>query len=241
MKVQLWTDALKRALKAKNLTYKDVAKHCQLSEASVKRIFSEGTFTLSRVLEICALLEMPISELSKLAERTTYELQHEYTDEQEAFFSKNPKTLAYFDWLLKLRSPRAIADQFGLTKRQSASFLSQLESLRLIERLPRDRVRFLVSKNVRWKKNGPLRGAFFEKAKNEFLTGPFDGSHELFKFSILDLSEHSQRRLISRLHAVLEEAAREAALDATVKQKTKKVGVFLATREWSFSLLDSPA
>lgn len=42
-------DVLKRELKARGLTYLDVAKRLDLSEASVKRMFSTRDFMLSRL------------------------------------------------------------------------------------------------------------------------------------------------------------------------------------------------
>jgi len=40
---------LKRALRARGLTYAQVAKHLQLSEASVKRLFAAGDLSLERL------------------------------------------------------------------------------------------------------------------------------------------------------------------------------------------------
>ena len=54
---------LKRSLKQHGKTYRDVAAHLALSEASVKRLFSEKNFTLHRLDEICALLDMELSDL----------------------------------------------------------------------------------------------------------------------------------------------------------------------------------
>jgi transcriptional regulator with XRE-family HTH domain len=45
-------DALKRALKAKNLTYAQVARELKMSEASVKRMFSSNHFTLHRFEQV---------------------------------------------------------------------------------------------------------------------------------------------------------------------------------------------
>ena len=42
-------DALKRVLKSRRLTYADLAAGVGLSEASVKRLFSQRTFTLERL------------------------------------------------------------------------------------------------------------------------------------------------------------------------------------------------
>ena len=44
--------ALKKCLRAKGLTYRDVAAALELSEASVKRLFSEQSFSLKRLEEI---------------------------------------------------------------------------------------------------------------------------------------------------------------------------------------------
>ncbi len=56
-------DALKRTLKAHGLTYADVAKQLQLSEANIKRLFSKKTFTLERLDQVCQIMELEISDL----------------------------------------------------------------------------------------------------------------------------------------------------------------------------------
>ena len=45
-------DVLKRELKARGITYAHVARKLNLSEASVKRMFSKREFTLKRLDEI---------------------------------------------------------------------------------------------------------------------------------------------------------------------------------------------
>ena len=47
---------VKRLLKAQGLTYRDVAKALDLSEASVKRVFSDESFTVERLARIARLL-----------------------------------------------------------------------------------------------------------------------------------------------------------------------------------------
>ena len=48
-------DALKRVLRERGLTYADAAGALELSEASVKRLFSQRQFTLERVERLCEL------------------------------------------------------------------------------------------------------------------------------------------------------------------------------------------
>jgi DNA-binding Xre family transcriptional regulator len=59
--------ALKGALKSRQMTYRDLAKRLKLSEASVKRLFAEESFSLKRVEEICAVLDIDFFELARLA------------------------------------------------------------------------------------------------------------------------------------------------------------------------------
>ncbi len=74
---------LKRQLRSHGLTYQDVADALDLSEASVKRLFSEKQFSLKRLDQICTLMGMEISDLvRKLApeprvEQLSLEQEHE--------------------------------------------------------------------------------------------------------------------------------------------------------------------
>ena len=54
---------LKRALRGRGVTYAHVAKHLALSEASVKRLFAAGDFSLERLDRICELAGLELSEL----------------------------------------------------------------------------------------------------------------------------------------------------------------------------------
>ena len=53
-------DVLKRELRKQGKTYRDIAGVLGLSEASVKRLFSERTFSLDRLDCICEMLGVDI-------------------------------------------------------------------------------------------------------------------------------------------------------------------------------------
>ena len=57
---------LKKCLRAHGMTYREVAEGLGLSVASVKRVFAEETFTLSRLEEVCGLLDITIHDLSRM-------------------------------------------------------------------------------------------------------------------------------------------------------------------------------
>ena len=56
-------DAIKRLLKSRGMTYAQLATRIDLSEASVKHMFSQETMSLTRLEEICEVLGIGLSEL----------------------------------------------------------------------------------------------------------------------------------------------------------------------------------
>jgi DNA-binding Xre family transcriptional regulator len=59
----LIVETLKRELRKQGIRYKEVAKKLELSEASVKRLFAERSFTLTRLAQVCELLNLEFSDL----------------------------------------------------------------------------------------------------------------------------------------------------------------------------------
>ena len=238
MKEQLLL-SLKSALKSKGISYKDLATSLSLSEASIKRIFSTGTFSLDRFLQICEVSGISPEDLFGLAnEHSTRD--HEYTLEQEEFFSEHPKHLAFFDLLLKDKTPKEIARKHELTPIQMQNFLRDIENLGLIEWMPKDKIKLKVSKNVRWRKGGPLKSKLLPLATDEFLKNSFDELNCENRFLLLDLSEKSLRKLKVRIHELVDDLMKDANIDLLAKSKSETVGLFVAYRPWNFSLLKSP-
>ena len=60
-------DVLKRTLKSRGMTYRDLSKRVGLSEASVKRVFAEERFTLQRLEGICSAIGLTLGELIRMA------------------------------------------------------------------------------------------------------------------------------------------------------------------------------
>jgi len=59
--------ALKKCLKEQHITYRDLAKSLDVSEPSIKRIFASQAFTLERVVQICDVLGITLTELVSIA------------------------------------------------------------------------------------------------------------------------------------------------------------------------------
>ena len=119
---------LKKCLRAKGLAYRDVAEALQISEASVKRIFSQNTFTLPRLEQVCRFLDMSIYDLARLTRLDTDDEVTRLTLEQERGLTADPLALTYFYLMLTGRTPAKIAQEFGLDGRQQTTMLVRLIS-----------------------------------------------------------------------------------------------------------------
>src|SRR5690606_5256239 len=73
--------ALKKALKTHGKRYADVARALDLSEASVKRLFSEEQLSLKRLDQVCNFLGIEISDL--MASMRDEQQIQSLTEEQE--------------------------------------------------------------------------------------------------------------------------------------------------------------
>src|SRR4026207_1916748 len=92
-------DALKRCLKMRGLTYRSLAERINLSEASVKRIFSERSFTLRRLEQVCGALEISVGELVRMVQQRRTRPTPRSREQEEAL-ARDPALLSFFYLLL---------------------------------------------------------------------------------------------------------------------------------------------
>src|SRR6266480_4782822 len=62
-----FVEALKKCLRARGITYAALGRELRISEASVKRMFSRSSFTLSRIEEILAALDLDLHEVARMS------------------------------------------------------------------------------------------------------------------------------------------------------------------------------
>jgi transcriptional regulator with XRE-family HTH domain len=237
----LLVDALKKALKARGVTYAGVAEALNLSEASVKRLFSEETFSLQRLEEVSALAGLTLTELAERLESDGGELR-QLTLKQESELVAEPLLFLVFYLLLNQYSLSAILADFALDELKAVQLLARLDRMGLIELHPDNRIRLRVSRFLVWRENGPIRRFFDERVRQEFLESRFDQPGELLKFVSGMLSRASFRVMERKLALLAREFNELARLDAALPLEDRHgCSVMLAQRSWRFSLFDDYA
>lgn len=232
-------ETLKRSLRARGLTYRDLARALGLSEPSVKRMFSRGTFTLARLEAVLAVLELDFYEFARLA-RGAAPGPAELSLEQERALAADERLLSVF-WLLQ-NGWRAedILTTFSVSRSALTQAFARLARLKLIDWGPRERVRLRVSQDFQWRAGGPVKKAYGRRVLQEFLAARFGGTQELLRFEARELSPESAAVLRRRLERVVAEFNELAEVDAGLPAARRGgLALLVACRPWEFSVVNA--
>ncbi len=228
--------ALKSSLKENNLTYVDVAEALALSEASVKRIFSEENISLQRLDVICQMMNLEICDLTRIAEQQHQQIT-ELTEEQEAEFVKQPKLLFVAYMLLNDFDFQQIQEYYEIEELEGIQLLAHLDRIKFIDLLPGNRVKLLTSRNFRWRKHGAIERLFHQHIRKEFFQSNFTKNNEMMKFSGSMLSRPSILVMHRKIEKLIYEFNELAKADAKLPfEERLGCSVVGAIRPWEFSL-----
>ncbi len=227
-------DTLKRELKVRGITYRALAARLGLSESAVKHMFSTGNFSLRRLDEICAVLELDFGDLVDISETQEQKIE-QLSAQQELEIMSDMRLLLVAYCLLNYWSFDEIIARYDITPEQGLKYLRRLDRMKFIELQPGDRVRLLLANNFSWRKNGAIEKFFRSRVQKEFFSHDFgdDESVRIVKNGML--TRNSVLRLIEKLKAtgdLFDDTTwEERKLPAPERHGTTMV---LAIRHWFF-------
>lgn len=232
--------ALKRALKSRNIIYKDLADSLQLSESSVKRILSDKSISLERIEEICKACDLSFAEICKNANFEENVIAHSISKEQEKVLAENPRLLHYFVLLNDGLLPPKIEKEYDITSQESKKYLLQLDKMDLIELHPRDRVK-LKNKTgaLRFRRDGAVGKVLFDQTKKDYLNYDFEGELDYLRFSSNSFPLETLAKFKKKFDKLLAEIQEEARLVDDNQKNVEDIGVLLAFRPWRYSSLNA--
>lgn len=231
---------LKQLLKSHGLCYRDVAKQLDLSEASVKRLFSQQTLSLARLDTICQMMGLELSDLvAELHQQGLANRISQLSVEQEQALVADPALLLVTVCVLNGWTLSDLLVRYYLQETQCIHYLALLDRLQLITLLPKNQIRLRVAANFTWRPNGPIQHFFQQRLAADFFDSRFDGDDEQLVVMNGMLSESAMavfQRKLGQLAQDFEELNRqERRLPIDDRQGTT---VVLAARHWQYGLFD---
>lgn len=231
--------ALKKALKSHGLTYADVAEALGLSEASVKRLFSNQDFTLDRLERIAALMQMDFADLVRLMEDGRDKLTQLSVGQEEELVADTRLLLAAVCALNHWRFEE-ILDTYALGELELVRLLARLDRLKFVELLPGNRIRPCVARDFHWRPDGPIERFFRARVQQDFLAAPFDGAGERLAFATGMLSWAANAQLQERIARLLAEFAEAHRRDTELPLSDRHGNCLLvALRPYEFGAFEA--
>lgn len=201
---------LKKALKANQVTYKALAKKLGMSESSIKRIFADERFTLTRLEQICAVMDMDISDLVAMMNRDKPRIS-QLTEEQEQVAAADVRLLGVAFLVVNGWTYQQILDHYPINAADLVHYLVQLDKLAVIDLAPNNHIKLRISTNFSWRKHGPIQMALKQHVQKEFMEGDIEaiGGQEYFLSGMLSQeSQETVSKALKRLEAMVTELKR---------------------------------
>ncbi len=227
---------LKKTLKTHGKTYADVADALELTEASVKRLFSEKSFSLRRLDRICQMMEMEISDLVQLMNDDQHQI-NQLTEEQEQEIASDPLLMLIAICLLNHWTVGEILESYAIRKTDCVRKLAKLDRLKFIDLLPNNRVKLRVAPNFKWLEGGPIQRFFLSRVEAEFFNSRFDQQTELLVCINGMLSDTSNAVLQRRMQRLASEFTELNNDDANLSLEQRHgTTMVLALRKWEYGV-----
>jgi DNA-binding Xre family transcriptional regulator len=227
--------ALKKLMRARGRTYAEAATVLELSEASIKRLFSHNALSLSRLEALCNWLHVDILDVVRIS-REQEPLTTQLSVAQEAALPGDIGLLLLAHLLLNHWSVEEILETYAFSRPELTRRMFQLQKLGLVEVLPFDRVRLRTARNFSWRKDGPVQRFFTDRVLKEFLASSFDQPGESMEFVSGMLSRksilHLQERIAELAREMDDRVESDLGLPADERFGTS---LCLAFRPWEFS------
>ena len=235
---QLLVKALKQLLKSYNLTYRMVAKHLGLSEASVKRMFAHSQMTLERVDAICDLMGIELVDIFQKMQQMSTRIS-QLTFEQEKKIVSDRKLCLITVSVINHWTLAEILNYYHLTELECIRYLAELDKIRLIELLPKNKIKLLISPGFQWIPNGPIQKFFQQYALAEYIDSNFQSKNEEMICQIGMLTAESSAMMRKKLRHLAQEFVSLSEQDAS-EPLNKRFGsvCFILTRPWATTIFN---
>lgn len=227
-------DSFKNTLKSRGLTYRDLAQALELSESSVKRLFSTKALSLERLEFLCEHFDISLSEVIKRANFELEKWEATMSFEQESALARDPQLLALYSLIYSGLRISEILRRYDISKPRCERLLLKLDKLGLIELHLKNKVRLKSGAGLAFKKDGPLGAMLFKVARERFLNDSFSGERDFIRFANIKLTPVLITKLRHRLSTIEKEIEEESRFVRDETPGAVDMGVMLAFRPWHF-------
>lgn len=187
--------ALKAVLRQKDIRLSTLTERMGASSATIKRWLAGQAITLERLEELCDIAGVTLADLVTLSQDYLDERASELTLAQERALAEDEPLSFLFFSILNDYPPSDFAEDFGFSELVMEQFFKRLVRLGLLRILPGGRIKRLASRDVTWRRGGPLARHFEVRVKRQFFSIDFGAPDTHYLSDMAKLSDAGLRRV----------------------------------------------
>lgn len=224
-------DSLRAHLKARGLTYRQLADGLGISEPTIKRIFASSDCSIERLDEICEFLQIELKDLIKRTPKKR-QLIEQLMERQEEELAANKKLLMVAVCVMSLWPVKDMLSHLTLSRLECTSLLNRLDEIGFIEMQPKHQYRLLVAKDFSWIVGGPIM-RLIKTVSNDFFDHRFEAPGEVLKIINVRVSPTVRESLKARLERIAQEYADQVVVDSHLPlDERPPLSICIAVRTW---------
>ena len=229
--------ALKKELKAAQMTYADLAQQLGMAESSVKRMLAKGDMPLSRIDAICRALALDFADLARRVADSQPLLQ-ELSQEQEKAVVSDKKLLLVAISVLSQWTLEQIVATYRLSEAEGIKYFAQLDRIGIIELRPGNRYRLKLAKGFRWLPQGPVMEFFRKEVLDDYFAGGFDGESEMLMVVHGEIGRGLANSFRERLRRVGQDFSNQHLADQKLPADQRRpYTIVIGMRSWLMAAL----
>ncbi len=225
------TESLKQALRARGISYRQLAQQLGCAEVSVKRMFAKRNFDLGRLDQILQALDEDLESLLAESARRAPELDS-LEFEQELRIVQDQALFIVAICALHHLQLGEMTTIYRITAAEAIRCLLALDKMGFLTLRPDNTYRLRVSPSFRWLADGPIV-RFFRGQAPDFLDAAFDGPGETLSVLNVRLGNEARLRLLRSIATLVREYTHAHASDSSLPLgKRHPMSLIVATRSW---------
>lgn len=229
---------IKQQLRLHGITYKILAEKLSLSEASIKRIFSQKDANLSRLEEICSYCYLSLSDVFALVEKRKERILH-LSESQEQELVSELELLLVAICIFNQWTFQDILKFYNISEHALIRYAARLDHMKIIELQPGNHFKRLIDQDFYWIPDGPIQQFFQKNIQYDFFSCQFDKPTELYLVRSGMLSEQDNQQF----QKILQETANKFVklcrdtMDIPL-EKRQGSALIIAMRPWVPQIFD---
>jgi DNA-binding Xre family transcriptional regulator len=224
-------DSLRAHLKARGITYKQLAQGLDLSEQTIKRIFASNDCSVERMEQMCRFLQLELTDLVKATPKK-HKLIEQLSTTQESELVEDKKLLMVAICVMALWTIEDMLTHLSIPKSECLGLMHRLEKIGFIELHPGYHYRLLIARHFSWIVGGPIM-QLMKGSAQEFFSYSFEEPGEILKITNVRISAQARETLKARLEQVTQEYADQVVADSYLSlDERPPLSICIAVRTW---------